>query len=99
MNTPVEVLAGVTDPIDEALPCAGVAGLDDDGLLDVVRVVEAVGRRVDALRVTVAAEVPNGPGSPSAAPRPVQHAGLARRERPAPTAVTFVPTPSQVPRT
>ena len=43
--------------LGESLRCSGVRGFDDDGLLLVTAAVEVLGRRVDALRVAVAAEV------------------------------------------
>jgi len=43
--------------LGEVFPGSGVRGLGDEGLLAAVRGVEVVGRRVDALRVLLAAEV------------------------------------------
>lgn len=57
MDETVEGLAGIADAIAVGLRCADVAGLTDQDLLASTVVIEAIGRRVDALRVTVAAEV------------------------------------------
>ncbi|WP_150307283.1 HNH endonuclease signature motif containing protein [Planctomonas psychrotolerans] len=73
MDPTVEALTGIADAITDTLPCDAVAGLDDVRLLAVVRAVEAVGRRVDALRVTVAAEVAER------SRKPLGSAGLAAR--------------------
>ncbi|WP_150308151.1 hypothetical protein [Planctomonas psychrotolerans] len=73
MDPTAEALTGIADAITDTLPCDALAGLDDDRLLAVVRAVEAVGRRVDALRVTVAAEVAER------SRKPLGSAGLAAR--------------------
>ena len=49
-------LAAATAAARAALPVTEVRGLSDDDLLSVMAEVEALGRTVDALRVTIAAE-------------------------------------------
>ena len=53
----VAELHAVAAGLGESLRCFAVSGFDDDGLLQVTTAVEALGRRVDALRVLVAGEV------------------------------------------
>ncbi len=55
MNNPL--LADVTDAVAAALPVASLCGLNDENLLATTRGIEALGRYVDALRVTAAGEI------------------------------------------
>ncbi len=50
-------LADVTDAVAAALPTASLGGLSDENLLATTRGIEALGRYVDALRVTAAGEI------------------------------------------
>ena len=52
-----DVMAGIADAVADALPCDRVAGLADEDLLAATGAIEALGRRVDALRVTAAGEI------------------------------------------
>ncbi len=47
----------LANELEAALPVASVRGLSDDGVLTALAEVEAIGRRVDSLRVTLAGEL------------------------------------------
>jgi hypothetical protein len=55
MTTPT--LTNLVEAVPTALPATSVAGLSDEGLLATTREIEALGRYVDALRVTAAGEI------------------------------------------
>ncbi|MEO8907011.1 MAG: DUF222 domain-containing protein [Microbacteriaceae bacterium] len=57
MNNPVDALNAVTGDLSERVAIGDLRTLDDDALLGAVQAIEALGRRVDALRVASAAEV------------------------------------------
>ncbi|HEY5222796.1 MAG TPA: DUF222 domain-containing protein, partial [Microbacteriaceae bacterium] len=57
MNTPADALTTITGDLAGALADTALRALDDETLLSTTAAIEALGRRVDALRVAGAAEI------------------------------------------
>ncbi|MFD3444155.1 DUF222 domain-containing protein [Microbacteriaceae bacterium 4G12] len=52
-----QTLADLAEAVPSALPVASLGGLNDEALLAAIRVIEAMGRQVDALRIAGAGEL------------------------------------------